>query len=146
MDLRGIGPLTLPCHGSVLPVYHEPLRANYNIFKINFFNKMYKFNNNGFFGNLNPKKNNNIYNKICFGKPFDFGKIKQGALHFAAIFSDNDPHVDLKFADIFKEKLGAESQILHHMGHFSGSLENEAACLELPGAAEAILKMSGENS
>ena len=81
-----------------------------------------------------------------FGKPFDFGKIKQGALHFAAIFSDNDPHVDLKFADIFKEKLGAESQILHNMGHFSGSIENEAACLELPGAAGAILKMSGENS
>lgn len=24
MDLRGIGPLTPPCHGGVLPVYHRP--------------------------------------------------------------------------------------------------------------------------
>jgi hypothetical protein len=25
VDLRGIGPLTPPCHGGVLPVYHRPL-------------------------------------------------------------------------------------------------------------------------
>ena len=28
VDLRGIEPLTLPCHGSMLPVYHRPILIN----------------------------------------------------------------------------------------------------------------------
>ena len=77
-----------------------------------------------------------------FDEPFDFEKIKKSAKSsFAAIFSDNDPHVDLKFAEIFKEKLGAKIIIKHKMGHFSGSIENEKATHELPDVVERTLDM-----
>lgn len=84
------------------------------------------------------------YNEVqtFFEEPFDFEKIKRGAKNgFAAIFSDNDPHVDLKFAEIFKEKFGAEIIIKHKMDHFSGSIENEKATRELPDVVEQILEM-----
>ena len=68
-------------------------------------------------------------------------KKKSAKKSFAAIFSDNDPHVDLKFAEIFKEKLGAEIIVKHKMGHFSGSIENEKAVRELPDVVEKILEM-----
>src|SRR3972149_8166751 len=71
--------------------------------------------------------------RTFFDEPFDFEKIKKSVKNgVTAIFSDNDPHVDLKFAEIFREKLGAKIIIKHKMGHFSGSIENEKACHELP--------------
>lgn len=85
------------------------------------------------------------YNEVrtFFEEPFDFEKIKNSAKNgFAAIFSDNDPHVDLKFAEIFKEKLDTEIIIKAKMGHFSGSIENEKECTMLPDAVESIEKLS----
>src|SRR3989344_2997924 len=61
---------------------------------------------------------------------------------FTAIHSDNDPYVDLKFSKIFKEKLGAEVIVKHALGHFSGSIEGEPACTELPVVLEKILEMA----
>ncbi|MFA5872249.1 MAG: alpha/beta hydrolase [Parcubacteria group bacterium] len=81
--------------------------------------------------------------KSFFETPFDFGKIKSMSKNgFIAIHSDNDPYVDLKHADIFKDKLGAEVIIKHDAGHFSGSIENEKACLELPDVVESIEKLT----
>ena len=78
-----------------------------------------------------------------FKVPFDFTKIKSRAKKgFVAIHSDNDPYIDLKFSKIFQEKFGAEIIIEHAKGHFSGSIENEPACTELPIALEKILEMA----
>ena len=65
------------------------------------------------------------------------GKVKKG---FVAIHSDDDPYVDLKYADIFKENLGAEIIIKHGAKHFSGAIEGEETCTELPDVVESIEK------
>jgi uncharacterized protein len=66
-------------------------------------------------------------------------KTKRG---FVAIHSDNDPYVDLRFADIFKSQLEAEIIIKHNAKHFSGAIEGEESCVELPEVVESINKMA----
>jgi predicted alpha/beta hydrolase family esterase len=61
---------------------------------------------------------------------------------FVAIHSDDDPYVDLKYADVFKEKLGAEVIIKHNAKHFSGAIEGEESCVELPDVVESIEKLA----
>ena len=78
--------------------------------------------------------------KNFFTTNIDFEKIKRGAKHFVAIHSDDDPYVSLKYGDIFKEKLGANLIIKHAMKHFSGPVDNEDSCTELPDVVEAIIK------
>lgn len=81
--------------------------------------------------------------KNFFETPFVFEKIKSKSKNgFIAIHSDDDPYVDLKYADIFKKKLGAEIIIKHNMKHFSGATEGEEACLELPDVVQSIEKLS----
>lgn len=81
--------------------------------------------------------------KNFFETPFDFEKIKSKSKNgFVAINSDNDPYVDLKYADIFKEKLGAEVIIKHNAQHFSGDIEGEEACLELIDVVQSIEKLA----
>jgi len=77
-----------------------------------------------------------------FTKPIDFEGIKKHCPKFIGIFSDNDPYVSLKFADIYKEKLEAEIVTKHNMGHFSGPIEDEKSCIELPDVVEAVEKLS----
>lgn len=77
-----------------------------------------------------------------FQEPIDFQKIKERAEKFITINSDNDPHVSLKYADILKDKLGAESIVLHNMGHFSGAIENEKSCTELKEVVDSVLKIA----
>jgi predicted alpha/beta hydrolase family esterase len=81
--------------------------------------------------------------KNFFITPLDFEKMKLHCDKFVAINSDNDPYVDLKYADILKEKLGAEVIVKHNMGHFSGAIEGESSCTELPDVAESVKKLSG---
>ncbi len=82
--------------------------------------------------------------KNFFETPIDFEKIKTKSKNgFIAIHSDNDPYVDLKFGDIFKEKLRAEIIIKHDMGHFSGAIEDKKSCTELPDIIKSIEKLSG---
>lgn len=76
-----------------------------------------------------------------FETPVDLEMIRTRAKHgFVAIHSDNDPYVDLKFADIFKERLGAEVIIKHSAKHFSGAIEGEDSCLELPDVIRGVEK------
>ena len=78
-----------------------------------------------------------------FETPMDLEKIKSKSKNgFIAIQSDNDPYVDLKYADILKEKLGAEIIIKHNAKHFSGDIEGEDSCLELPEVVESIEKLA----
>lgn len=90
----------------------------------------------GFTDNLGFEELNNF-----FESPIDFAKIQSKAKHLVAIHSDNDPYVDVKYGDIFKEKLRAEVIIKHHMGHFSGAADNEESCVSLPDVSKAIEKM-----
>lgn len=77
--------------------------------------------------------------KNFFEKPLNLEKIKSKSKNgFIAIQSDDDPYVDLKYAGIFKEKLGAEIIIKHGMKHFSGAIEGEEACLELPEVVQSV--------
>lgn len=91
----------------------------------------------GFSDDLGYKELSNF-----FETPINFEKIKEKAKKFVAIHSDNDPYVDLKYGEIFKEKLGAEVIIKNNMGHFSGEVDNEESCTYLPDVTEAIVKMA----
>jgi hypothetical protein len=80
--------------------------------------------------------------KTFFESPVNLGKIKDKVKNgFVAIHSDDDPYVDLKYANIFKENLGAEIIIKHNAKHFSGAIEGEDSCLELPDVVQSIEKL-----
>ena len=67
-------------------------------------------------------------------------KIKQKAGSIIAIFSDDDPDVDLGDKDLFEERINAKTIIEHCKGHFS----DDAGVKELPSALEAILEIAGK--
>jgi predicted alpha/beta hydrolase family esterase len=69
--------------------------------------------------------------------PIAYDSIRLATPKIIAIFSDNDPFVPLKNAQLFKEWLGAETVILSKMGHFSGS----SGTTELPIVLENILAL-----
>lgn len=77
-----------------------------------------------------------------FTEPLNFEKIKTKSDHFVAINSDNDPHVDLKHAEVLKNKLGAKVIVKHGMGHFSGEVDNEESCTSLPKVTSEVLEMN----
>jgi len=80
-----------------------------------------------------------------FETTIDLQKVKTGSKNgFVAIHSDDDPHVDLKYADAFKNELGAEIIIKHNAKHFSGAIEGEEACLELPDVVSGVEKLSNQ--
>jgi uncharacterized protein len=94
------------------------------------------------YSNINDPKLDFEELKNFFEAPVDLEKIKNKSKNgFIAIHSDNDPYVDLKYADIFREKLGAEIIIKHGMKHFSGAIEGEKACLELPDVVQSVEKL-----
>ncbi len=76
-----------------------------------------------------------------FATPVDFDQVRSRTNKFVAIVSDNDPYVPMRHGEIFRDQLGAELIIKHEMGHFSGHVDDEASCDQLPEVAEAIKKM-----
>lgn len=81
--------------------------------------------------------------KNYFETPLDFPRIRSKSKNgFIAIHSDNDPYVPLKFADVLNRELGAEIVIKHAMGHFSGPVDKEDSCTELPVVVEAVQELS----
>jgi len=79
--------------------------------------------------------------KTFFKDPIDFEKIKKHCSKFTAIHSDNDPYVDMKYADILKDKLNVKVIVKHGMDHFSGSVDGEKSCLSLPDVSKSVLEM-----
>ena len=77
-----------------------------------------------------------------FQTSLDWDKIKSRANKFVAIHSDNDPYVQLKHAEVFKDKLGAEIIIKPGMKHFAGPEVYEENCTKLPDVVKSIKKMS----
>ncbi|PIP28645.1 MAG: hypothetical protein COX29_00065 [Candidatus Moranbacteria bacterium CG23_combo_of_CG06-09_8_20_14_all_35_22] len=77
-----------------------------------------------------------------FETPIDLEKIKVKSKNgFVTIHSDDDPYVDLKYSEIFKEKLEAEIIIKHNAKHFSGEIEGEESCIELQEVIESVEKL-----
>ena len=72
--------------------------------------------------------------------PINWDKIKQHK--FVAIFSDNDPSVEVSNGDVFKEKLGAKIIVEKEKGHFAG----DDKVFELPVALDELLKMSKDSA
>lgn len=96
----------------------------------------------GFTDGLNAKKYLDIQN--FFAVPIDFEKIKTHCDKFVAIASDDDPYVPIKYVGILEEKLGVGVIIKHNMKHFSGAVDNEESCTELPEVVTAVLKFTDE--
>lgn len=66
--------------------------------------------------------------------PIDFKKIKKQTNKIVAIFSDNDPDVDLGDKELFEKNLSAKTLIEHNYGHFS----DDAGIKELPSVLETL--------
>src|SRR3989344_2509221 len=73
--------------------------------------------------------------------PMDYKNIKRRANKIIAIFSDDDPDVDLKDKELFENRLSAKTVIEHSKGHF----DDDAGIKKLPSALEAALEIAGEN-
>jgi len=53
-------------------------------------------------------------------RPIDTDRVKRNAGKIIAIFSTNDPYVDVKNVDLFKRRLAAETIVLPSRGHLGG--------------------------
>jgi predicted alpha/beta hydrolase family esterase len=77
-----------------------------------------------------------------FTEPIDLDIVKKHSKGFVSIVSDNDPYVPLKFGELFKDKLEAELIIKHGMNHFSGAVDGESSCIELPDVVDSVINLS----
>lgn len=93
----------------------------------------------GFFNlpNLSTQEEKDIA-KPWLETPIDTEAVKRHAKRIIAIFSDNDPDVDLSDKELFENRLGAETIVEHNKGHFS----DDASVTELPVALEAIVSLA----
>lgn len=76
-----------------------------------------------------------------FETPLDFQEIRSHLPRLTAIYSDDDPFVDVKYAKILEDELGAQTILLKRMKHFSGPVDKEESCLLLPEALDAVMNM-----
>ncbi|MBI4257272.1 serine hydrolase family protein [Candidatus Uhrbacteria bacterium] len=76
-----------------------------------------------------------------FETPLDFKEIRSHLPRLISIHSNDDPFVDLKYATILADELGAETTILEKMKHFSGPVDNEESCVILSQALDAVMNM-----
>ena len=76
--------------------------------------------------------------KNYFEDDIDWKKIRSHGTKFVAIHSDNDPFVPMGHADVFKEQLDAEIVVKEGKGHFSGPVDEEESCVELPSVRDAV--------
>ncbi|KKW31679.1 MAG: hypothetical protein UY76_C0052G0003 [Candidatus Uhrbacteria bacterium GW2011_GWA2_52_8d] len=76
-----------------------------------------------------------------FETPLNFQKIRSHFPRLIAIYSDDDPFVDSKYAAILADELGAEIVPSAKMKHFSGPVDGEESCVVLPQALDAVMNM-----
>lgn len=70
--------------------------------------------------------------------PIQWDRIRKVIGKCVCLFSDNDHYVYHEDAPLFAEKLGAQTIVMHEMGHFSQS----NGIVELPVVLEKILEIS----
>ena len=76
-----------------------------------------------------------------FETPLDFDEIRSHLPQLTAIYSDDDPYVDVKYAKVLEEELGVQTVLLKQMKHFSGPVDKEESCRVLPAALDAVMNM-----
>jgi uncharacterized protein len=72
------------------------------------------------------------------GTPLDLKRVKSHLPKSIALFSDNDPYVPLDNQDDFRNKLGSEIIIEHHMFHFN----ERYGITKLPIVLESLLEIA----
>lgn len=78
-----------------------------------------------------------------FQTSLDLAKIREKSMKgFVNIHSDDDQYVPAVHSKNLQDGLGGEAIMLHNKGHFSGPVDNEAACTELPEVVSAIEKLA----
>ena len=81
--------------------------------------------------------------KNFYETPLDFAKIREKSVKgFVNIHSDDDQYVPLSNSGELQKHLGGDAIILHGKGHFSGPMDNEDSCTELPEVIEAVKNLS----
>ncbi|HTH71890.1 MAG TPA: alpha/beta fold hydrolase [Candidatus Pristimantibacillus sp.] len=81
--------------------------------------------------------------KNFFQTPLNLSQIRpKAARGFYNLHSDNDQYVPVENSKNLQAGLGGEAVILHNMGHFSGPVDNEASCTELPEVITAVEQLS----
>ena len=75
-----------------------------------------------------------------FRTDVDFETVRKHCDKFVAIHSNNDHYVALQYADMFREKLGAEVIVEEGKGHFTGG----EGINELPSAPDRVLKLTSK--
>lgn len=80
-----------------------------------------------------------------FPEPFDFPRIRSRAKHFSFIHSDDDPWVPPRYGKILQDNLGGNLIMKQGFGHFTGLVEKEDSCTELPDVIKEIEYMYGHS-
>ncbi|MEK7583774.1 MAG: alpha/beta fold hydrolase [Patescibacteria group bacterium] len=85
--------------------------------------------------NVNAKEERAIA-KPWLETPIDLEKVKDHTDHFFALFSDNDTYVPMSDRKLFEQRLGAASEVMSGMGHFT----EEDGVRELPAVLDWLVK------
>lgn len=81
--------------------------------------------------------------KNFFEVPVNFAEIRPKSAHgFYNIHSGNDQYVPLENSKKLQDALGGEAIVVPNRGHFSGPVDNEESCTELPEMLTAVEKLS----
>jgi predicted alpha/beta hydrolase family esterase len=92
----------------------------------------------GFTSDLGMPELTNFYDK-----PMDWSSIREKSVRgFVNIHSDNDQYVPLENSKDMQKHLGGEAIVLHGKYHFSGPVDDEPACTELPEVVTAVEKLA----
>jgi len=81
--------------------------------------------------------------KNFYQTPLDFAKIREKSVKgFVNIHSDDDQYVPLVHSQNMQRGLGGEAIVVPNKGHFSGPVDHEESCTELPEVVRAVEKLS----
>lgn len=81
--------------------------------------------------------------KNFFETPLDLATIRERSVKgFVNIHSDNDQYVPVVHSKNLRDGLGGEAIILQNKGHFSGPIDSEESCTELPEVVAAVERLS----
>lgn len=96
----------------------------------------------GFFEHISGERNGvpiREYYASWFRDALDAPKIRARLSKSVAVFSDNDPYIELANQEDYRNKLGSEIIIEHNKGHFRGTGDN---IKDIPVVLEKILEIS----
>ncbi|HTP57049.1 MAG TPA: alpha/beta fold hydrolase [Candidatus Paceibacterota bacterium] len=88
------------------------------------------------FGLMNLEEDERPVAKPWIETPIDTDQVRRRASAIRAIFSDDDPVVPVDNVGLYRERLGAQTVVLHGKGHFS----EDSGVKELPEASDFLVQ------